>query len=165
MQYKIGLILSTVFIVMFFMLGVDMLSIQFAFSDLDAKSTSIAYQIAQHGQIDNDFKSYLEQMYNLTISDISNQYPLFGEEVDYKLSKEITTILVSSGGMDISIRRSAVIGFFGWKEAIRMSELKGTLLGIILTLVLFGIISTTMTTAFNSMSSKIESEVTELVKQ
>ena len=113
MQYKIGLILSTVFIVMFFMLGVDMLSIQFAFSDLDAKSTSIAYQIAQHGQIDNDFKSYLEQMYNLTISDISNQYPLFGEEVDYKLSKEITTILVSSGGMDISIRRSAVIGFFG----------------------------------------------------
>ena len=46
-----------------------------------------------------------------------------------------------------------------------MSELKGTLLGIILTLVLFGIISTTMTTAFNSMSSKIESEVTELVKQ
>ena len=46
-----------------------------------------------------------------------------------------------------------------------MSELKGTLLGIVLTLVLFGIISTTLTTAFNSMSQKIDSEVTELVKE
>ena len=164
MSYKIGLILSTVFIVLFFLLGMDMLSIQFAFSDLDAKSTSVAYQISEHGQIDNDFKTYLEQRYNVSISDISNQYPLFGEEVDYKLSREIRTLVVSNGSMNISIRRSAIIGFYGWKEGNYMSELKGTLLGIVLTLVLFGIISTTLTTAFNSMSQKIDSEVTELVK-
>ena len=113
MSYKIGLILSTVFIVLFFLLGMDMLSIQFAFSDLDAKSTSVAYQISEHGQIDNDFKTYLEQRYNVSISDISNQYPLFGEEVDYKLSREIRTLVVSNGSMNISIRRSAIIGFYG----------------------------------------------------
>ncbi len=113
MSYKVGLILSTVFIVLFFLLGMDMLTIQFAFSDLDSKSTAIAYSIAEHGLIDEDFKSFIEQKYNVEMSNISNQYPLFGEEVDYTLSRSVKTMLVSNGNMNISIKRSAIIGYFG----------------------------------------------------
>ncbi len=46
-----------------------------------------------------------------------------------------------------------------------MSELKGTLLGIVLTLALFGLLSTAMTNTFKSMTNKIETEVTELTKE
>lgn len=44
-----------------------------------------------------------------------------------------------------------------------MSELKGTLLAIILTLVLFGTISVCMNNTFSNMSETISHRVTEIV--
>ena len=43
-----------------------------------------------------------------------------------------------------------------------MSELKGTVLGIILTLVLFGTVSAVLTAAFNIYNNKIKEEVKEV---
>lgn len=43
-----------------------------------------------------------------------------------------------------------------------MSELKGSILGVILTIALFGIISVAMKSAFNSYSDKISATATEL---
>lgn len=40
-----------------------------------------------------------------------------------------------------------------------MSELKGTVLGIILTLVLFGTVSAVLTAAFNIYNNKVKEEV------
>lgn len=46
-----------------------------------------------------------------------------------------------------------------------MSELKGTLLGILLVLILFGTMSTVMVATFNSMTSKVQSQVTEVMSE
>jgi hypothetical protein len=43
-----------------------------------------------------------------------------------------------------------------------MSELKGTVLGIILTLVLFGTVSAVLTAAFNIYNNKVKEEVKEI---
>ena len=44
-----------------------------------------------------------------------------------------------------------------------MSELKGQILGVILVIALFGIVSLAMRSAFTTYSDKISSTVTELV--
>ncbi|MCF0107767.1 MAG: hypothetical protein HUJ59_02005 [Bacilli bacterium] len=46
-----------------------------------------------------------------------------------------------------------------------MSELKGTLLGILLVLILFGTMSTVMVSTFESMTNKVQSEVTEVIAE
>ncbi len=43
-----------------------------------------------------------------------------------------------------------------------MSELKGTVLGIILTLVLFGTVSAVLTAAFNIYNDRVKEEVKEV---
>ena len=42
MSSKLGLILSMMFVIMFFLFGVDLICIQYVYSDLDAKSISIS---------------------------------------------------------------------------------------------------------------------------
>ena len=46
-----------------------------------------------------------------------------------------------------------------------MSELKGTLLTIILVLILFGTMSACLTKAFSDMSNKVTNEVTEVMSE
>lgn len=162
MSYKISLLLSSIFIVLFFAFGVDLLTIQFVYTDLDAKSTSISYLISKRGSLDENFIAYIEEDYHLDFVYSGNPNPAFGDVVNYTLSKSINTIVVSKEPMNISISRQAIIGYFGWKEGL-MSELKGTLLGILLVLILFGTMSTVMVTTFNSMTSKVQSEVTEVI--
>ena len=46
-----------------------------------------------------------------------------------------------------------------------MSEVKGTVLGILLVLILFGTMSTVMVSTFESMTNKVQSEVTEVIAE
>ena len=46
-----------------------------------------------------------------------------------------------------------------------MSELKGTLLGIILVLILFGTMSVALTNTFNKMSTTVEDKVAEVITE
>lgn len=112
MSYKISLMLSMIFVALFFAFGIDLIMIQFTYSDLDAKSTAISYQIAQYGTIDDSLVSLIENKYNVAFNCTGNCNPMFGDVVDYTLSKNITTLVVSQGSMKISISRSAVIGFY-----------------------------------------------------
>ena len=52
MSYKVSFILSMVFVVMYFLFAGDMISLQFIYSDLDAKSVTISYLISENGTID-----------------------------------------------------------------------------------------------------------------
>lgn len=45
-----------------------------------------------------------------------------------------------------------------------MSELKGSLLGVLLVLILFGTMSACLTAAFNTMTSKTTEQVTSIVE-
>ena len=54
MSYKIGLILSMVFVAMFFLFGADLISIQSVYSSLDSKANNISYLISRSGVIDEE---------------------------------------------------------------------------------------------------------------
>ena len=113
MSYKIGLLLSMVFVAMYFLFGADLISIQSVFSSLDAKSNNISYLISRTGIIDDNFKNRIETMYNVTFNCEENLSPTFGEEIIYSISTTYQPMIISKGEMIISISRMTVVGFYG----------------------------------------------------
>ena len=112
MSYKISFILSMVFVTMFFLFAGDMISLQFLYSDLDAKSVTISYLISQHGKLDNEFIENIENKYGLDFVTADNYSPLFGDEVTYVIAKQYKPLIMSKDKMTIFIKRTTVIGYF-----------------------------------------------------
>ena len=112
MSYKISFILSMVFVCMFFLFSGDMISLQFIYSDLDAKSVTISYLISDHGSLDSNFISYIENKYQVDFVYADNYQPLFGDEVTYVIAKEYKPLAMSKDIITISIKRTTVIGYF-----------------------------------------------------
>ena len=111
MSSKLGLILSMIFVTMFFAFGLDLISIQFLYNDLDSKSVAISYKISDYGTVNDEVKSYVESTFNVTFKCTSNCSPAFGDVVTYVISKEYKPIIISQNTMTISIERNAVIGY------------------------------------------------------
>ena len=112
MSSKIGLLISLVFFTMFFLLSIDIICIQFYMSDLDSKSTIISYEISRLSKIDNDSIKNLEDKYQVSILNISNRTPNFGDVVSFTIEKDYRPIIVSNDEMEIKIERSTVIGYY-----------------------------------------------------
>lgn len=112
MSSKMGLILSMIFITLFFSLGIDMVSIQIIYSDLDAKSVPISYRISEHGIIDESLIATIEQDFNVKFTCKSNCQPRFGDTVTYVISKDYKPIVIKKETMSVAIERSAVIGYY-----------------------------------------------------
>lgn len=112
MGSNIATILSFIFVALFFVLGIDMLAIQFAFTDLDRIAVTFSYVIAKNATVSDELiTSYCDE-YNVTFTCLSNCTPRIGDVVEYKLSKQFNPILMSSEAIDISVIRTTVIGYY-----------------------------------------------------
>ncbi len=101
-----------VFVCMFFLFSGDMISLQFIYSDLDAKSVTISYLISDHGALDENFINYIENKYDVDFVYADNYAPLFGDEVTYIIAKEYKPLMMSKDIMTVSIQRTTIIGYY-----------------------------------------------------
>ena len=113
MSYKIGLILSMVFVVMFLLLGGDMMCLSAAYSYLDSNSISIGYLIAKSGRVDNEYLSNLEEIYKVHFQSISPQNPVSGDVVEFTIYRMYDPLIMSSGEIKLTASRTTVIGYYG----------------------------------------------------
>lgn len=113
MSSKIGLILSLGFIALFFLFGIDIITLQFAYSELDSRSTTIGYQISKNARIDNDFITLLENKYKVSLFVDQNQSCQYGDIISYQLATNFNPLVISSDTMTIKIERTTAIGFYG----------------------------------------------------
>ena len=111
MSSKIGTILSLIFVTIFFVFGIDLLTIQVTFANLDSKAVSISYLISKKGMINNDLIDQIETTYNVDFVCLSNCTPLFGDIVDYQITSYIKPLIMSAESLPIGIRRQAIIGY------------------------------------------------------
>ena len=111
MSSKLGLVLSMIFVTLFFAFGLDLITIQFIYNDLDAKSVAISYKISEYGTINNSIKQNIESTFNVNFTCVSNCSPMFGDVVTYVISKEYKSIIIDKNTMTISVERNAVIGY------------------------------------------------------
>ena len=113
MSYKIGLFLSMIFVAMFFLFGADMISLQSAYSLLDAKANNISYIISRNGEIDENFVNYIETTFNVDFICDINLAPEFGEKIYYEITTTYSPLIIGKEEMTISIKRMTIIGFYG----------------------------------------------------
>ena len=111
MSSKLGIMLSMIFITIFFAFGLDLVSIQFIYNDLDSKSIAISYEISRYGTLNESFKDSLEQKYNVSFTCKSYCTPMFGDVVTYVISKDYKPLIINKDTMTISVERNAVIGY------------------------------------------------------
>ena len=113
MSYKIGLLLSMIFVALFFLFGADLISLQSAYSSLDAKANNISYLISRNGVIDNDFINYIETTFHVEFECDTNLNPTFGETIIYTITTQYNPLVISNEEMTLSITRMTIVGFYG----------------------------------------------------
>ena len=113
MSYKVGILLSMVFVAMFFLFDADLITLQSAYSSLDAKANNISYLISRAGVIDDAFKSHISTIYKVEFDCDNNLNPTFGEEIIYSISTKYQPMIIGKSEMKITISRMTVVGFYG----------------------------------------------------
>ena len=113
MSYKIGLILSMIFVALFFLFGADLITLESTFSVLDAKANNISYIISRNGVIDDDFINYIEATFSVDFECPKNPSPTFGEKIIYQISTGYHPLVISKQEMTITIKRMTIVGFYG----------------------------------------------------
>lgn len=113
MSYKLGLLLSMVITVAFFLLGGDMICLSSAYSDLDATSITIGYVIAKSGKTDERFLKAIEDTYNVSFVSISPKNPAHGDVVDFVISRYYSPLILSDNLINLKASRTTVVGYYG----------------------------------------------------
>ena len=113
MSYKIGLILSTIFVVLFLLLGGDMLCLSASYSALDSNSISIGYLIAKSGRVDEEYITYLEGSFNVSFLSISPSDASSGDVVEFTIYRMYDPLIISTGELRLTASRTTVIGYYG----------------------------------------------------
>jgi len=111
MSYKISMMISMVFVVLFSFFAVDMLMIQNSFSLLDSKSVNISYFLAKNGDISSDVIDYIESYYQVNFELLSDSHPSFGDNIIYNLSTTYHPFVIGYD-LEIKIQRMTVVGYF-----------------------------------------------------
>lgn len=113
MSYKVGLILSMIFVALFFLFGADLITIESVYSALDSKANNISYIISRNGVIDDDFIDYIETTFSVNFDCPKNLSPTFGEKIIYQISTNYHPLVISKQEMTIAIKRMTIVGFYG----------------------------------------------------
>ena len=113
MSYKIGLILSMVFVVAFLLLGGDMLCLSAAYSELDSNSISIGYLIAKSGRVDTEYQHYLEEVYKVKFLKVLPETPKTGDVVEFTIYRMYDPLILSTDDIRLTASRTTVIGYYG----------------------------------------------------
>lgn len=112
MSYKIGFILSLLFIIQLFVFATDIVSVQIIHSNLDAISVTAGNIISSKGSINQDVMNLVENEVGASLEAVGEETPLFGSVFQYKISKEYQPLFFASKPMEISVVRSVVIGYY-----------------------------------------------------
>ena len=112
MSYKIGFILSLIFIVQLFVFAADIVSVQIIHSNLDAVSVTAGNIISSHGSITEEVIALVENEAGATIEAIGDETPRFGGVFEYRISKQYHPLFIASRDMEVSVVRSVIIGYY-----------------------------------------------------
>ena len=113
MSSKFGTLLSLIFVAFFVALGADLITIQYLYSDLDAKSTSISYIISRYGRVTSNLEATIEDRYQVEFTCLTYCNSSPGDIVDYVISRKYQPVFISKEEITIAVKRQAVIGYYG----------------------------------------------------
>lgn len=113
MSSKFGTLLSLIFVAFFVALGADLITIQYLYTDLNVKSTSISYVISRYGKVGIELEASIEDKYQVEFTCLSYCNSRPGDIVDYVISRNYRPIFISKNEITISVKGQAIIGYYG----------------------------------------------------
>lgn len=116
MSYSLALIISSVFVVPFVLLGGDLVSLQAAYNQIDNIAITVGYLIAKNSRVDDEYISQLEENYKITFENITPKSPQPGETVEFTIYRMYSPLVISSNEIKVVAKRYTVIGYYGWKK-------------------------------------------------
>lgn len=111
MAYKLGILLSLVFMMSVMLFAGDLLCISQIRSALDAIALTVSYRIAKEGRISEETKRFVVESGGIFIP-VSPGIPALGETYVFKIAKKYRPIILSKTETVITVKRSTVIGFY-----------------------------------------------------
>lgn len=113
MSYKLGLLLSITFLMSILLLFGDLLNVSIIQNSLHSLSLVFSYRIQKEARITTELTS-LVHSYGATYTVETGGRTAFriGETITYRLSKDYTPFIMRKGTMHVTVRRSAVIGYY-----------------------------------------------------
>ena len=112
MAYKMGFLLSLIFIVQMFLMIGDLMAIQFIYTNLDAVSVTVGQVISRKGEITDEVIRLVENEAGAYIVPIGDNSSMFGALYQYKIYKNYRPHYISNEDMEIAVIRSVVIGYY-----------------------------------------------------
>ncbi len=110
MSYKLGLLLSLIFLVVVFLFAGDMLCISAIRSDLDSIALTVSYRISMDGKVTDATRKWIDQC-GATLK-VPYQAPRIGDIYTFELSRAYKPIIISSEAMTITVKRSTIVGYY-----------------------------------------------------
>ena len=111
MGYKLGFLLSLIFVVQLFIIAGDITSIQIIYTNLDAVSVTAGQAISKYGEITDSVVRLVENEAKAHIEAVTVDTPTFGSLFEYRIYTTYNPYIISTEPMEISISRSVVIGY------------------------------------------------------
>lgn len=90
----------------------DLAFVQAIHGELDAVALSAGYQISMNGKLTAEIKEFVLKEAGAEISVEEPYEGRLGESLNFVVSKTYQSLIISSEPLVISVRRSAVIGYY-----------------------------------------------------
>ena len=113
MSYKLGLLLSIVFMMSVLLLGGDLMNVSIIKNSLESLSLVVSFRLASDGALSQSTKNLISS-YGATfrLQDGEREAFRIGDTVTYYLQKAYLPFVLGKDEMNVTVRRSAVIGYY-----------------------------------------------------
>ena len=113
MSYKIGLLLSMVFLMSVLLLIGDLTNLALLKNGLDSVALTISYRIAMDGYLSNDCVA-LAKKYSATVAYEEGEppNPRIGDTVRFYVSRQYASLILSKEPLTVAVHRTAVVGYY-----------------------------------------------------
>lgn len=113
MSYKLGLLLSLTFLMSILLLSGDLVNITIIKNTLHSLSLIVSYRLQSEYQISSETKKLIESYgATYTLESVGRNAFRIGETVTYYLRKDYAPFVLGREVMHVSVRRSAIIGYY-----------------------------------------------------
>ncbi len=111
MAYKLGLMLSIVFVMSVMLLGGDIIGISSIHSSLDALALVVARSIGKEGKVSSSTYQ-LVKSHGAKILYDTLKTPAVGEKLTFTLYKNYQTFVISKDPLKITVKRTVIVGYY-----------------------------------------------------
>ncbi len=111
MSYKLGLMLSFVFLMSVFLLGGDVVCVLAIHSELDALALTVARRLESDGTLTQATVDFVESR-GAFVHLLGSGQPALGEPISFEVYRFYQSFVMSKETMAITVTRTAIVGYY-----------------------------------------------------